>query len=100
EYSICLLDPWLYETVCESGGFLPLTEAIGSKPEYAQDDYSVRLCDTPFGQYFTGASALPEETLLCFRRQGTLDTMLNRKHAEKTYQNAMELFRAVMAFDQ
>lgn len=100
EYSICLLDPWLYETVCESGGFLPLVDALGSKPEGAQDDYAIRLCDTDFGRYFTGAAALPEQTLLCFRREGTLSTLLNRDHAARTYQNSLSLFRAVMAFEE
>lgn len=100
EYSICLMEAWIYESVRKNGAFLPLTEALGSKPEGAYDDYTVRLSDTDFGRYFTGVAEMPADTLIAFRRQGSLTSLMNRERAEKTYTQALETFRAIMNFDE
>ena len=100
EYSICLMEAWIYETVRENGAFLPLSEALGSKPEAAYDDYTVRLSDTDFGRYFTAAAEMPADTLIGFRRQGSLTSLMNRERAEKTYAQALETFRAIMNFEE
>lgn len=100
EYSICLMESWIYEKVRENGVFLPLSEALGSKPDLAYDDYTIRLSDTAFGCYFTAAAQLPEDTLIAFRRQGSLTSLMNRDRAEKTYAQALETFRAIMNFEE
>lgn len=99
EYTIVLVADWLYEEYCETGIFLTLAEALGEAPEVRYDDCAVYLKDTAFGQYFTALQELPEETLICFRRQGSLGTLLNQKRAEQTYLDGLDLFRAVMRFD-
>lgn len=98
EYTICLIEEWLYEETRETGIFLPLADALGEVPEGAYDDCAIRLGNTGFGQYFTAAQALPEETLICFRQQGSLGTLLNKDKAQADYDHALETFRAVMAF--
>ncbi len=100
EYSICLMESWIYEKVRENGVFLPLSEALGSKPDLAYDDYTIRLSDTAFGRYFTAAAELPADTLIGFRRQGSLTSLMNRDRAEKTYAQALETFRAMMNFEE
>lgn len=99
EYTIVLAADWLYEEVKGTDIFLPLAEALGEKPEGAYDDCAMRLADTAFGQYFTALAELPEDTLICFRRQGSLGTLLNQKKSQKTHLNGLDTFRAVMTFD-
>lgn len=99
EYYIVLVEDWLYEESKGTDVFLPLAEALGAKPENAYDDCAMRLCDTGFGQYFTAVQDMPEDTLICFRRQGALTTMLNRDKADADYQAALALFQALMTFE-
>ncbi|MBQ8396794.1 MAG: hypothetical protein IJX53_01180 [Clostridia bacterium] len=99
EYTIVLAADWLYEEMKGTGIFLPLAEALGTAPEGAYDDCAIYLKDTAFGQYFTALAALPEDTLICYRRQGSLGTLLNQDKAERTYLNGLDTFRAVMNFD-
>ena len=98
EYTIILVEDWLYEETKDTDIFLPLAEALGEKPEAAYDDCAIRLCDTAFGRYFSALSELPEATLICFRRQGSIGTLLNREKSERTYLNGLDTFRAVMNF--
>lgn len=97
EASICFLDPTWYRTVCENDGFVPLRELLGSKPEYAVDDYAVRLCDTAFGQYFTALSIFPEDTLVAFRCQKVTATF-GRKQLAEQYEVQKDAFVALMRF--
>lgn len=99
EYYIVLAEDWLYEQAKETGIFLPLVDALGEKPENAYDDCAMRLCDTGFGQYFTAVQELPKETLICFRRQDALTSLLHQDKAEEDYLKALEVFRALMAFE-
>ena len=71
EYSVCLLDPTLYERVRSAGGFRKLSEVLGSVPECANDDYSIRFADTAFAQYYDVFDDLPPDTLLCLRIKST-----------------------------
>ena len=99
EYTIILAADWLYDEYKETGVFLTLTEALGQAPAVSYDDCAVYLRDTAFGQYFTALQELPEDTVICFRRQGSLGTLLNKDRSEKTYLNGLDMFRAVMGFD-
>ncbi len=98
EYTIILAADWLYDEFKETGVFLTLTEALGEQPAVRYDDCAVYLKDTAFGQYFTALQALPEDTVICCRRQGSLGTLLNKNKAEQTYLDGLDTFRAVMTF--
>ena len=97
EYSICLLDPHLYESVKESGGFRPLSEVLESVPESAIDEYGIKLSETEFGRFFTSAAALPDDTVLCLRRESTM-SFLNRDRAEEQYANYVKTFCEIVNF--
>ena len=71
EYSVCLLDPSLYERVRSAGGFRKLADVLGSVPECANDEYSIRFADTAFAQYYDVFDDLPPDTLLCLRTKST-----------------------------
>lgn len=95
ESMICLLDPEWYEMLREQDAFLELSEITGELPDCAQDGYSLRLCDTPFAQYYTVFSILPSDTLLCFRRPSTASLMGSSSQNEK-YAGNKEIFRAIL----
>lgn len=98
EYSICLLDPHLYESVKESGGFKPLAEIFDEIPDSAIDEYGIKLSETEFGKYFSTVSKLPEDTVLCLRRESTM-SFLNRDKAEKDYAFYVRTFKDIVEFD-
>lgn len=97
EASICFLDPAWYEIVCENEGFVPLQELLGSQPTYAVDAYAVRLCDTPFGQYFSALSIFPEDTLVAFRCP-KVTSFFGRKQMDEQYELQKKAFISLMQF--
>lgn len=96
ESSISLLDPYVYNIFRRQDAFVPLAEVLGEKPEYALDDYTVRLSDTPFGQYFGSLDALPEDTVLCFRKASQLSTS---DKVKAQYEFDRKLFAAIFTFE-
>ena len=96
EFNVCLLDPWLYETVKKQGGFARLEDALGYTPDSAVDEYAIKLSDTEFGKYFAGVNSLPEDTYLCIRTPGALQSMFGAK-SEK-FDQAVALVKAIVEF--
>lgn len=96
EFNVCLLDPWLYETVKEQGGFAKLSDVLGYTPDSAVDEYAIKLSDTEFGKYFAGVKSLPEDTYLCLRTPGALQSMFGAK-SEK-FDQAVAMVKAIVEF--
>lgn len=96
EYSVCLLDPYLYERVKTSGGFRPLNELFESIPDTAIDEYGIKFADTEFARLNSVFSNLPEDTVLCLRTPGTL--MSIGKSSQETYELSAELFKAIVEY--
>lgn len=97
ETTICLMDPYMYNMYLSQGAFLTLEEILGEKPAYARDDYSVKLADTPFGQYFDALQALPEDTVLCIRKAAVFSGG-SKKKANEQYEFDKEVFQAIFTF--
>ncbi len=97
EVTICLLDPYMYEMYNRQGAFLSLEEVLGEKPAYARDNNSVRLFDTPFGQYFDALKVLPEDTVLCVRKAPVF-VGASKKSAEAQYNFDKSVFEALFRF--
>lgn len=98
EYFVCFLSPYTYDMVKDSDGFMPLAEILDEVPESAVDEYGILLKDTEFGRYYAGINELPEDTILCMRRKGSLGALLRKKANEKAYEDALGLFRAIVDF--
>ena len=103
---ICLLDPHLYESVFvtdENGqkqsGFMPLAEVLGYTPEYAVDAYSVRIGDTPMGEFFTVLQGLDEDTLLCVRQMSSFSFLKGQSRTEKYHAYCLDVFRKIFEFE-
>lgn len=96
EYSICVLDPWLYERVKSAGGFRTLTDVLGYVPESAVDEYGILLADTEFAQMYPVCQVLPEGTVICLRNKGVMSSIVNKKKTDHEYTNAEDMFRAIV----
>ena len=98
ESLICLLDPNWYELAHAQDAFLPLSEIFSAVPDCAYDECSLYLKDTEFGQYFTAMKALPEDTLLCFRRMPSSSALKNEKKEAERYEFNKRLFKDIVEF--
>ncbi len=94
---ICLLDPYWYRNLRDNNSFVPLRQVLGTVPSYAVDEYAVRLSDTPFGQYYTALSVLPEDTLVAVMCE-RITTKLGSDRMQALYQYQLNAFRAMMQF--
>ncbi len=96
DYSVCLLDPFLYERVKSSNGFVKLSDVFDSIPEGAIDEYGIRFSDTEFAKYYEVFSVLPSDTVLCLRTPSTFAGGSNAN--SKEYQLSKDLFKAIVEF--
>ncbi|MBQ8837275.1 MAG: hypothetical protein IJ002_07205 [Clostridia bacterium] len=106
---ICLLDPTLYSTVYVEGddgqmesGFMKLADVLGYTPEGAYDEYSIRIKDTPLGQYFTILQDIDtdsEPVLLCIRKKSSLASIFNQKETNEYHEYCTNVFKAIFEFE-
>ncbi|MBE6687166.1 MAG: hypothetical protein E7591_08060 [Ruminococcaceae bacterium] len=99
EAIICLLDPSWYDEAYKKDAFVPLNELIEKVPENAYNDSALYLKDTDFGKYYAEVfKALPEDTLICFRKMSTTGAFKNKRKEEKRYEFNKELFVDILEF--
>jgi len=96
--SLMLLDPYWYEMLKKQDLIVPLAEYLEEIPEYAADDCSLRLCDTPFARFFTAAQVFPEDTVICLRRMPVTSAFTGKSAAEKQFEASKELIRSFIGF--
>ena len=98
EAIICLLDPEWYNEAYKKDAFVPLNELMDNVPENAYNDSALYLNQTEFGKYFTAFEALPEDTLICFRKMSSSSGLKNKRKEEKRYEYNKELFIDILEF--
>ena len=98
EYSICILDPWLFERVKGAGGLRKLSEVLGGIPDSAVDEYGILLSDTVFAKTYPVCDIFPEGTVICLRGKGVLNSIVNKKKNDREYSESEEMFRAIVQF--
>lgn len=97
--SICLMDEYVYNIYRSQDAFISLEEVLGYKPEYARDNTSVYLKDTPFAQYFDALDVLPEDTILCIRKTAVFSDK-SKKKANAQYAFEQDFFRSIIEFEE
>lgn len=98
EYYVCLLEPWLFDIVNKEGGFMSLEDAIGYKPDFAVNDYAVRLSDTELGRYYEALGLLEPDTYLCIRAPGAVQEMTGKGKNSDKFKEAAATVKAVIEF--
>jgi len=93
EYSVCVVEPWLYENVEKGGGFRKLADVLGEKPEGAYSDYAVYLSDTAVYKdnpgLFDGFTA---DTLVCLRTESQIGKLFGKKEVSEEYKISERYF--------
>lgn len=99
EYSLCLLDPWLYERVASSGGFSKLADVLGYTPEGAYSAYAINFKSTAYAKaYAEQFQYLPDDTLLCIRNTNSMGSVVNKDATLKKHSYAVEMFCAIVNY--
>lgn len=98
EYYVCLLEPWLFDMVNKEGGFMTLEDAIGYKPDFAVNDYAVRLSDTELGKYYAALGLLEKDTYLCIRAPGAIQEMTGKGKGSDRFKEAVATIKAIIEF--
>ena len=95
EFSICLLDPWLYESLASAGRLKLLTDVLGAVPDGAVGECGVRLGDTAVYKSYDALKVFPEDTVLCM----LTPYIFGATSREDFYQQTIEMFRAIINFE-
>ncbi len=99
---VCMLSPYMYEMVKESGGFMPLSEIYGEVPEEVRaimyDECGVILSKTEFGQAFNGIDDLPEDTVLCVRRLSTMAIFKGEEKTRALHEASVGVFKNIISY--
>lgn len=101
EYSVCLLEDWLYERIAAGGAVRKLSDIFGEDnvPESAADNYSIRFWDTDFAkQYAEQFKYIPENTVLCLRTSISIGSILNGNKSQRNYEFSEAMFRAIVEY--
>lgn len=96
EYSVCILDPWLYERVKGAGGFRKLTDVLGYTPHGAIDEYGVLLSETDFAKLNPVCEVFPEGSVVCLRTKSVMSSLFNKNKTNRDYEIAEDMFRALV----
>ena len=94
EFSVCLLDPWLYESLADAGRLKRLADVLGAVPEGAVGECGVRLGDTQLYQYYDAIKVLPEDTVICILTPYIFGATSDKDF----YAQNVEMFRAIIDF--
>lgn len=94
EFSVCMLDPWLYESLAKAGRLKRLTDVLGTMPESTVGECGVRLGDTQLYQYYDALKVLPEDTVVCI----LTPYIFGATSDEDFYAQNVEMFRAMIEF--
>lgn len=89
---IYLMDESLFCELVEIGYFLPLKDVLGQRPENAYNDYGILLGDTALGKNCESASVLPEDTVLCIKRNNAIMSTLGTAKNEENLAHHKAVF--------
>ncbi|MCD7712481.1 MAG: hypothetical protein LUJ25_07190 [Firmicutes bacterium] len=102
ESVVCMLDPWLYESVKSEGGFMELTEIFTEEELFGlelYDECGIYLSSTKFYKYYSSVSVLPEDTVLCIRNISTISVFKGKAKYERLHEYHESMFRNLVLFE-
>ncbi|MBE6650637.1 MAG: hypothetical protein E7613_04915 [Ruminococcaceae bacterium] len=92
---IYLIDENYYGVLDAADVLMPLSEALGYKPEFAVNDYTVHIGDLDV-YYLPGFDVLPKNTLLCIRYPVKLTK--SEKEVEERKEWNLKVFRDIFSY--
>ncbi len=98
EYSVCIIDRWLYDDLKKAGAIRELSDIFGEEPENAIDKYGIDFKSTAFAKSFKCFETLPDSTVLCFRTKGLMSGVGNPSGNNDAYAVSEALFKAIVNY--
>ena len=96
EYSVMIVEPWLYSRVASSGGLRKLSDVFGTAPDGSLDEYAFPLVKTLLYEENSELfKNFTEDTVICFRTKGIVT---GRKSAN--YETSEAVFKAIILGDK
>lgn len=95
EYSLCLLEPWLFEKLVAADRLKPLGEVFDELPDGAVDGFGVTLGSTALYRYYEALQVLPEDTVVCLLRP----YVVGKSSKPEQYARCVESFRGLVEFN-
>lgn len=95
EYSVCLLDPWLYEKMASAGRLKKLTDVFTQLPDGAVGEYGVSLGSTALYKYYEVLQVLPEDTVICLMQP----FVIGKSSDAEYYAECITTFRTFVEFE-
>ncbi len=100
KWGLCFLAEGQYENVKGMEAFVPLSELLDEVPDYAVDEYGIRLGDTKFYKFFDNAKAMPEDVIIAMRRITVVGEFTAGKSAQEKYYKAnCDLLKRIVEFE-
>lgn len=95
EYSVCLLEPWLFEKMASAGRLKKLSDVFTELPQGAVGEYGVSLGSTELYAYYEALQVLPEDTVVCLMQP----FVIGQSSKEEHYSRCIETFKAIIEFE-
>ena len=95
---IVLLDPYLFSTVRDAGGLMPVAEALGFTPDGTVDEYGVKVTSIPFFADTPAFAGLPDDTVFAIRRVSTMSFFTGKKKEEEAHAAHVEFAKAIFSY--
>ena len=97
-YYIYFISESVYKIYKDEGLFVKLSDFLAEKPEYAYDDYAVRLKDTKAGSEEAGISELPDDTLVVLKTVPYYSSKSKTENETTLRDNHAEIFRKLLSY--
>ncbi|MCL1858574.1 MAG: hypothetical protein FWF92_05010 [Oscillospiraceae bacterium] len=93
---IYFINPEVYKELAVPGRFMPLEDALGYVPEYANDVYSIKLGSLQCWDYYEGIYNFPSGTLVVLRDMQVSEE--DNKTMQDRYERNLTMFRRLVEF--
>ena len=92
-FNMLIIDSELYSLIRKSEILTPISDISSSANEKSPDGYSVRLYDTSLPDQYAIFKKMPEDTLLCFRKNVLMQSLANKNH-KSSYEYQKSIFKS------
>lgn len=103
EYSLLILDKWIYDELKSEVGFCNVESICGSiAADKKLDDFAVYLKKTDFYNSYQGSfAALADDTLVCLCIYAPIKTVVGctGSDGDRDYQDSVEMFKTIVNYN-
>ena len=94
-FNMIIIDPELYSLIKKNEILTPMNDISDIANSKSSDGYCIRLYDTSLPQKYSIFMSMPEDTLLCFRKQVLMQNLSNKNNKE-SYEYQKNIFKNII----